>query len=180
MKNIVSRVVLAVLVASLAFAAIPVTSAYAADETPPAKGELTDEKIEEIWARQQQAYERMGKAFEDTDAHIAKFQSMIDKAVANGKDVSSVQSAFDAYEAALLASKPAYDELGQTFRTHSGFDANGNVTDSEKAQATIKEAREQMKAIKESMGGSFKALREAVKAFREANRPAEGTKERDS
>jgi hypothetical protein len=80
----------------------------------------------------------------------------------------------------LLASKPAYDELGQTFRTHSGFDANGNVTDSEKAQATIKEAREQMKAIKESMGGSFKALREAVKAFREANRPAEGTKERDS
>lgn len=180
MKNLISRIVLAVLVASLAIAAIPVTNAYAADETPPAKGELTDEKIEEIWERQQQTYERIGKAFEDTDAHIARFQSMIDKASENGKDVSSLQSALDAYETALLASEPAYEELGQVFRTHSGFDANGKVTDSEKAKATIKEAREQMKAIKESMGGSFKALREAIKAFREANKPAEGTKERDS
>ena len=180
MKNLISRVVLAVLVASLAIVAIPVTSAYAADETPPAKGELTDEKIEEIWARQQQAYERMGKAYEDTDAHIARFQSMIDKATANGKDVTSLQAALDAYETALLASEPAYEELGQVFRTHSGFDANGKVTDSEKAKATIKEARQGMKAIKDSMGGTFKALREAIKAFREANKPAEETKERDS
>lgn len=180
MKNLISRVVLAVLVASLAIAAIPVTTAYAADETPPAKGELTDEKIEEIWARQLQAYERMGKAYEDTDAHIARFQSMIDKAAANGKDVTSLQAALDAYETALLASEPAYEELGQVFRTHSGFDANGKVTDSEKAKATIKEARQGMKAIKDSMGGTFKALREAIKAFREANKPAEETKERDS
>ena len=180
MKNLISRVVLAVLVASLAIAAIPVTSAYAADETPPAKGELTNEKIEEIWARQQQAYERLGKAFEDTDAHIARFQSMIDKAASNGKDVTSLQAALDAYETALLASEPAYEELGQVFRTHSGFDANGKVTDSEKAKATIKEARQGMKAIKDSMGGTFKALREAIKAFREANKPAEETKERDS
>ena len=180
MKNLISRVVLAVLVASLAIAAIPVTSAYAADETPPTKGELTDEKIEEIWARQLQAYERMGKAYEDTDAHIARFQSMIDKAAANGKDVTSLQAALDAYETALLASEPAYEELGQVFRTHSGFDANGKVTDSEKAKATIKEARQGMKAIKDSMGGTFKALREAIKAFREANKPAEETKERDS
>jgi hypothetical protein len=180
MKNLISRVVLAVLVASLAIAAIPVTRAYAADETPPAKGELTDEKIEEIWARQQQAYERMGKAFEDTDAHIARFQSMIDKAAANGKDVTSLQAALNAYETALLASEPAYEELGQVFRTHSGFDANGKVTDSEKAKVTIKEARQGMKAIKDSMGGTFKALREAIKAFREANKPAEESKERDS
>ena len=180
MKNLISRVVLAVLVASLAITAIPVASAYAADETPPTKGELTDEKIEEIWARQQQAYERMGKAYEDTDAHIARFQSMIDKAASNGKDVTSLQAALDAYETALLASEPAYEELGQVFRTHSGFDANGKVTDSEKAKATIKEARQGTKTIKDSMGGTFKALREAIKAFREANKPAEETKERDS
>ncbi|MBI2331100.1 MAG: hypothetical protein HYU84_02825 [Chloroflexi bacterium] len=141
---------------------------------------LTDEKLIEIWLRQQKLYERMGKAFEDIDAHIAKFQGMIDRAAENGKDVTSLQAALDAYEAALLASQPAYEELGQTFRTHSGFDANGNVTDSEKAKATIKEARDQMKAIKDSMGGTFKALREAVKAFREANKPPEGTTERDS
>lgn len=180
MKNIIQKTMMAFLAVALAFAALPITNAFAADETPPAKGELTDEKLAEIWARQQQGYERMGKAFEDTDAHIARFQSMIDKASENGKDVTSLQAALDAYEAALLASAPAYEELGQVFRTHSGFDANGNVTDSEKALATVKEARDQMKAIKESMGGTFKALREAIKAFREANKPAEETNERDS
>lgn len=180
MKNIIQKTMMAFLSIALAFAALPVTNAFAADETPPTKGELTDEKLAEIWARQQQAYERMGKAFEDTDAHIARFQSMIDKATENGKDVTSLQAALDAYEAALLASAPAYEELGQVFRTHSGFDANGNVTESEKALVTVKEVRDQMKAIKESMGGTFKALREAIKAFREANKPAEETKERDS
>ena len=180
MKNIIQKTMMAFLAVALAFAAIPVTSAFAADETPPTKGELTDEKLEALWSRQRQAYERLGKAFEDTDAHIAKFQSMIDKAAKNGKDVTSLQAALDAYEASLLASQPAYEELGQVFRTHSGFDANGKVTDSEKAKETIKEARDQMKTIKDSMGGTFKALREAIKAFREANKPAEESKERDS
>lgn len=180
MKSILSKIMMAILAVALTFAAIPVTSAFAADETPPAKGELTDEKLEEIWARQLKVYERIGKAFEDPDAHIARFQSMIDKAAENGKDVTSLQAALDAYAAALTATQPQYEALGQVFRTHSGFDANGNVTDSEKALATVKEAREQMKAIKESMGGTFKALREAIKAFREANKSAEGSKEKDS
>lgn len=177
MKNTISKIMMSVLVIALAFAAIPVTNAYAADETPPTP---TDEKLEKIWARQSKMYERIGKAFEDTDTHIAKFQEMIDKAAENGKDVTGLQSALDAYEAALIASRPAYESLGQTFRTHSGFDANGNVINSEKAQAAVKEAREQMKALKESMGGSFKVLREAIKAFREANKPAGSKSERGS
>ncbi|MFN8433253.1 MAG: hypothetical protein U0V18_04505 [Anaerolineales bacterium] len=180
MKSVISRIVLAVLVAALTFAAIPVTSAYAADDTPPAKGELTDEKMEEIWARASQAFERLGKAFEDTDAYIAKIQSMIDKAAANGKDVSSLQSALDAYKAALVASKPAYEQLATTMEAHAGFDANGKVTDSETAKATLKQVRDEMKALKESMGGTFKALREAVKAFREANKPTKEPVEKDS
>ena len=172
MKNVISKFILAGLAVALVLAAIPVTNAYAADETPPAP---TAEKLEMVWARQLKMYERMGKAFEDTNAHIAKFQSMIDNAAEKGRDVASLQAALDAYEAALVASRPAYEALGQTFETHSGFDANGKVTDLEQAQATVKEVREQAKALKESMGGTFKALREAVKAFRESNKPTQET-----
>ena len=161
MKNVISKFILAGLAVALVLAAIPVTNAYAADETPPAP---TAEKLEMVWARQLKMYERIGKAFEDTDAHIAKFQGMIDKAAGKGRDVTNLQAALDAYEAALTASRPAYETLGQSFETHSGFDANGKVTDLEQAQATVKEVSEQMKALKESMGGSFKALHEAVKA----------------
>jgi hypothetical protein len=169
MKNMI-KIMAAVVAVALTFAAIPVTAAFAADETPPAP---TNEQLEKVWARQSGLYERMGKAFEDTDAHIARIQSRIDTAVENGKDVTSLQAALDAYAAALTATQLQYEELGQVFRTHSGFDANGRVIDAEKAQSTIKEAREQMKAIRDSMGGTFKALREALKAFREANKPTQ-------
>ena len=179
MKNIISKIMMAVIAVALTVAAFPVTSVLAADEQPPARGVLTDEKLEQIWARQMEAYERTGKGFEDTDAHIAKIQSLIDKAAANGKDVSALQSALDAYEAALLASKPAYDALGEVINTHAGFDSDGKVTDSEQAKATVKEAREQMQALKSSMGGNFKALREAIKAFREANKPETESAERE-
>ncbi|MEN9562895.1 MAG: hypothetical protein RIR73_1139 [Chloroflexota bacterium] len=172
MKNVLSTFMLAGLALALVLAAVPVTNAYAADETPPAP---TAEKMEAVWARQLKMYERLGKAFEDTDAHIAKFQSMIDKAAEKGKDVTSLQAALDAYEAALGSTRPAYEALGQVFETHSGFDSNGKVTDLEQAQATVKEVREQAQALRESMGGTFKALREAVKAFREANKPTQET-----
>ncbi len=177
MKNVFTKIMTAFLVVALALAVIPASSAFAADEDPPAQ---TNERLEKAWARVLKLYERTGKAFEDTDAHIAKFQGMIDKAAENGKDVSDLQAALDAYAAALTAARPQYEALGTIIAAHAGFDADGKVIDAEQAKATLKEVREQMKAIKESMGETFKALREAIKAFREANKPAEAPKERDS
>ncbi|MCK6569258.1 MAG: hypothetical protein L6Q45_16370 [Anaerolineales bacterium] len=176
MKNKCTKFVTAFLAAALFLAAIPVSSVLAADENPP---QPTNEKLEAAWARAVKTHERLGKAFEDTDGRIAKLQGMIDKAAANGKDVSQLQAALDAYESALTAARPQYEALGNVIDAHSGFDANGKVANAEQAKATLKEASEKMKAIKESMGGTFKALREAIKAFREANKPAEEKSERD-
>jgi hypothetical protein len=170
---------LAVLAAALVFAAFPVSSAYAQSENPP-KPELTNERLEKIWARELQAYERVGKAFENMDTSLAKIQARLDKAKENGKDVIALQAALDAYESALTASKPTYDSIGKLVSAHAGFDASGKVTDAEQAKATVKEVGEQLKALKDSMGGTFKALREAMKAFRTANAPAQSPDERDS
>ena len=81
MKNIFAKTMTAFLVVALALAAVPASSAFAADENPPAP---TNEKLEKAWARVLKLYERTGKAFENTDAHIAKFQGMIDKAAEIG------------------------------------------------------------------------------------------------
>lgn len=177
MKNIFTKIMTAFLVVAFALAAVPASNAFAADENPPA---TANEKLEKMWARVLKLYERTGKAFEDTDAHIAKFQGMIDKAADNGKDVSDLQAALDAYEAALTATRPQYEALGTVISAHAGFDADGKVIDTEQAKATLTEVREQTKTIKESMGGTFKALREAIKAFREANKPEEAPNDRDS
>lgn len=176
MKNIFQKVVLALSTAVLVFAAFPVTSAFAADDTPPAP----TERLEKIWARQLQAYEKIGKAFADVDAHIAKFQDRIDKAAANGKDVTALQTALDAYETALKSAQPTYASIASIVNAHAGFDANGKVTDAEQAKSTVEQMRTKMQEIKSTMNGTFKALHEALKAFREANKPTAPKTDRDS
>ena len=179
MKSIFNKIILAVMTAALVFAAFPVTSAYAQDENPP-KPELSNEKLEKVWARELKVYERLGKGFNDIDGTIAKFQARIDKAAENGKDVTALQSALDAFESALKSAKPKYESMNGLVNSHQGFDANGKVTDAEKAKSTVKEMGEKLKEVKEAMGGTGKALREALKAFREANRPARPPAEGDS
>ena len=51
-------------------------------------------------------YERMGQRFEREDEFIEKAQKLIDRAKENGKDVSAVQAALDAFEAALKDAQP--------------------------------------------------------------------------
>ena len=171
MNNIFKKMILVALTAALVFAAFPVTSAFAQGENPP-KGELTNAKLEQVWARQLKNYEKIGKGFDDNDAQIAKFQARIDKAAANGKDVTALQAALDAFESALKSGKPIYESMNGIVNSHQGFDANGKVTDAEKAKSTVKEMRTKMQELKSAMGGTGKALREALKAFRAANKPA--------
>jgi hypothetical protein len=178
MKNIFKKMILAVLSAALVFAAFPVTSAFAQGENPP-KGEVTNEKLEQIWARQLANYEKIGKGFENIDAQIAKFQARIDKAAAKGKDVTSLQAALDAFASALKSAKPTYDSISGIVNSHQGFDASGKVIDAEKAKSTVKEMRAKMQELKSAMGGTGKALREALKAFRAANKPTGVPAERD-
>jgi hypothetical protein len=176
MKNIFNKMILVVLAAALVFAAFPVTSVLAQGENPP-KGEQVNAKLEQAWARQLANYEKLGKGFADTDAQIAKFQARIDKAVANGKDVTSLQAALNAFASALKSGKPTYDSMGGIVSSHQGFDASGKVTDATQAKATVQEFRAKMQELQSTMNGTGKALREALQAFRDANKPAT---ERDS
>ena len=179
MNNIFKRMILVALTAALVFAAFPVTSVYAKGENPP-EGGLTNEKLEQVWARQLRNYEKIGRGFEDTDAQIAKIQARIDKAAANGRDVKAVQAALDAFEAALKSAHPTYESMKGIINSHQGFDSNGKVTDAEKARSTVKEMGTKMRELKSEMGGTGRALREALKAFRAANKPADTSTGRDS
>jgi hypothetical protein len=75
----------------------------------------------------------------------------------------------DAFEAATKNAHPIYESAKGIINSHQGFDADGKVTDPEKARETVKAMGEKLKAIKDAMNGTGKALREAIKAFREAN-----------
>lgn len=175
MKLLLKKTLLLAMVAALGMASLPVFGVSAAgldDPTPPPHGELTNERLEQVWAHEQKIYEKLG----NTEAFVHKAQQLIDRAAQNGKDVSAVQAALDAFEAAAMGdAKDIYVSAQAIVESHAGFDANGKVTDPEQAKDTVRALGEKLKAIKDAMGGTGKALREAIQAFREANPRPEKT-----
>jgi hypothetical protein len=158
------------LLVALGLASLPVLSVSAAgldDQTPSAQPqrEITNERLERIWARQLTAYNRLGK----TDQFIERVQKLIDRASANGKDVSAVQAALDAFADAWKDAKSIYESMNGIVNSHQGFDDNGKVTDPERAKETVREMREKFDEIRNALDGTGKALREAIRTFREAN-----------
>jgi hypothetical protein len=174
MKLLFKKTILLALVAALGLASLPLVNVSAAGEyDPPTPGgkQLSNERLEQVWARQLERYERIGQRFEREDEFMAKAQKLIDRAKANGKDVLAVQAALDAFEAAVQKAHPIYESSKGIVNSHQGFDANGKVTDPAKAQETVNAMRAKFEAIKDAMGGTGKALHEAIKAFRAANPP---------
>ncbi len=162
MKLLFRKTILIALVAALGLASLPFVSVSAQGEGPT---QTPNERLERIWARQLRIYERMGR----TDELVERAQKLIDRAKENGKDVSALQTALDAFEGALKDAHPIYESAKGIVNSHQGFDANGKVTDTAKARETVDAMREKFKEIKEAMGGTGKVLREAIRAFREAN-----------
>ena len=119
--------------------------------------------------RRQVKVARIGVEVINFDLITKDVQTLIDKAKANGKDVSALQAAFDSYKAAFEKGKPIYEQAKTTVAAHDGFDANGKVTDLEKAKATVKSLADTLKQYRDTVGDAFRTLREAIKAFREAN-----------
>ena len=183
MKMIVlflKKTVLIALVAALALAALPVTSAHASGlydpaDPPAEETRLRDKRLERIWAHMQRVYERQGHMLEHADRLVEHIQNLIDRLEENGKDVTALQAALDAFEDALREAHSVYESATRIIDAHAGFDVGGNVTDREKAIETVRELGEKLKEIRQIVGEPGKALREALKAFRDARRPAEAS-----
>ena len=168
MKNIFKKTILVALIAALGLASLPFVSVAAQganDTTPPPAGQVSNERLEKVWARQLKIYDRMGKVNQVVD----KVQKLLDRASAKGKDVSAVQAALDAFKAAIKKAQPTYESIKGIVDSHQGFDANGKVTDPTQAKETIMAMRGKFQEIKTAMNGTGKALRDAIKAYREAN-----------
>lgn len=170
------KVFLVAMIAALGLAALPGANVYALGQaepsTPTAPGQMATDRLEQIWSREQAAYNRWGKFFDNADARTSKAQELIDKAKANGKDVSALQAALDALSNAVKKAKPIYESGKGVIASHQGFDADGKVTDQTKAIETVRDLGGKLREIRETIFPAAKALREAIRDFREANRPA--------
>jgi uncharacterized protein YukE len=170
------QVLLACAVVALGLGAVPIANVFAlgpaAPVTPTPPIQQSTSRLGRVWSREQAIYTRLGTFFNNSDQILSKAQDLINKAKANGKDTSALQSALDTFSQAVKQAEPVYQSAGGILSSHQGFDANGNVIDRTQAIATVKDFASQLKNIRQLLRDPRKALREAIKAFRAANRPA--------
>ncbi len=167
-----SRAATVAAMSALALVSLSAQPAYAqapvGTSTPPAPAGT---RLQLAWAREQRAYTRLGTFFGKVDDRIAQAQELIDRAKANGKDVSAVQAALDAFSAAVKEARPIYEGGKGIIASHQGFDDSGNVTDSVMAIETVQEMRAKLVEIRQIIRPAASALRQAVRDLRQANRP---------
>ncbi|MEI8307697.1 MAG: hypothetical protein WCF99_11615 [Chloroflexales bacterium] len=111
---------------------------------------------------QDQRLTRMG-TFADRVAAV------ITKAQAKGKDTTAIEQALATFRQQLTSARADWQTASSALVNHTGFDAQGKVTDAVAASATVKTARETMVQVHTTMEGAVKTLRTALKTFRKAN-----------
>ena len=152
-------------------AAIPGLSPVASSVATPPAATPSYPRLRQAWAREQRVYDRLTRFYNNIDAREQRAQELIDRAKANGKDVSALQSALDAFEAAVQQAQPIFESTKGIVASHQGFDANGNVTDPLKAFATVLDMHTKLQDVRQTILPSARALREAIRDFRAANPP---------
>ncbi len=174
-SSLLTKVVLVTVVLALGLAALPLSGVSAAEikepVNPPAVQPKPDHpRLERLWQREQALYEREGTLLAKADSFIAKVQTLLDKASQKGWDISAVQAALNAFSSAIPAAQAAHAPGEAIIRTHAGFNANGEVTDPEKAVATVRALAQVLKDTRTAMDGTGKALWQAIRDLRQAHR----------
>jgi uncharacterized protein YoxC len=166
-------------IAAMGLSALPFVSVYAQSANPPVTpnaGQPSSDRLQKTWSKEQTVDARIGKILDRANGLITKIQTKLDDAKGKGKDVSSVQTALDAFSTAVKNVQPIYAEIQAIIQSHAGFDASGNVTDPTQALQTVQDFHAKVTEIRQiGLKETGKALREAIKAFRQANPPATPT-----
>ena len=136
---------------------------------PPQKGL---NRLSQVWSREQVIYSKLGTFLNNVNTRITNIQGLINKAKAKGKDTSAVQTALDAFSAAVKQVQPIYVSTQRIISSHEGFDGNGQVIDQVKALSTVKNLGEKFKEIHQLLSDPRNALLDAIKAFRQVNGPS--------
>ena len=161
-----------VFVAALALALLPAASVSAAgpiDAPHPRRDAGNRLRLERIFAQQKRRYDHQTEFLARAPGLIQRIQDRIDQAAARGQDVSAVQAALDAFEAALPAAQTAHDGAGTLIAEHAGFDGDGRTTKVEAAVTTVRGIHDAFAEFRRNVLPPYRALRAALRAFMAEN-----------
>jgi len=176
LKKILSIGLLAALLVGATALAFPGGVASAQSSTPQPKDpqarvNLINIRLERMLQLEKATLERMMRHFERLDQFITRVDTLINRAKANGKDVSVLEAALAEFQARESDAKLILSKVTDLLAAHPGFNTNGKVTDRVMARKTLDDGHMQFQDIRSTIVEAAKNLREAIKAWREAYPP---------
>lgn len=150
-------------------AAVP---AFAAEGTPTPNGERRTQRLERLYQRALHWLDGQADNLSLAGEVAARIQEFIDKARGEGKDTSALEAALASFNAKVAEAQGKHDEAATILNTHTGFDADGKVTDPQQAQETLVAAGRALRGAHRLLVDARIELRRAIHDFRQANRPA--------
>ena len=119
-------------------------------------------QAEQKWSNTQQ------DAINKADKAASDVQRVIDAASAEGRDVSALQNALNAFNGALSSVKSEHQAAASLISAHNGFDGSGEVTDRQSARQTVLDIRTHLMQAHVTLIQAVHNLHKAVLDWRAA------------
>ncbi len=169
MKWITGGLLVALLAGGLALA---LPSQVFAATTPPQKAtpEEIAARLEKRYQNEQKAAATQGTRIDRLTGLLQKASTRIDALQAKGLDVAVLRDALKAAQDRVTAAGQYRQAALDILTTHTGFDANGKVTDAALARKTLTAAAAQLKNAHQQLTPTLKDLHQAIRQFVQENR----------
>jgi len=161
----VSLCVLSGLIVAALVLALPSATAYAA---PPAQQGSV--RLENLLKREQIILNNQQQRLDLSNQVVTAAQTWIGRLQAQGKDVSTLQSALAAFQAGIAQAQGSFNTAQSVLNTHAGFDANGKVTDAALALKTLIDAGKAERQFHLTITQATIDFRQAVQQYRQNNK----------
>lgn len=162
---LVGTAVLMLLAMNLAIAAPTSAQGPSQSNRPDPRKDARERQFE----REQTWFDDQTKRLADASVVATKTQDYVKAQNALGKDTSSLVAALATYNSQLATAQSSHNAAGTLISAHSGFDANGTVTNLAQATQTVIDLRHSLMDAHQVLRQAGQDLRKAIRTYRQAN-----------
>lgn len=137
MKKLSKILLTFAVLAGVVLLALPTQTVAAQRDVPPVEEAFV--RLEEMYADMFERYEHASERIDNTDDVVERLEQRIEDLTEMGEDPAELQAILDTFLANMDAVQAVFDDLGELFDEHAGFDADGEVTDDSLAVYTLRQ-----------------------------------------
>jgi hypothetical protein len=155
----------------IALAAVGLSFGHAAAAPARSAGKPgANVKLTQMYRVAQLRLRVQGQRLKRAELFAGKFETVIAKLQAKGQDTAALAQALTAFRAAIEQAYTEWSAAKSALDTHTGFGANGKVTNADQARATLQNAHDHMAQAHAIAKAAFHNLRTAFTAYRKTHR----------